>query len=144
MGAGSLFEGWGRSDVRPLLESVGSVFRRSARDIRESWHLVRHLGNHRKRVQALILLYVNIVFLLFYASICYVAALYVLVGVFGGLALGIRDSPWWFLLWLMPPFAFLLFHFVHGVGQTQFRKGIQAYRERHALQGAEEQKRKHA
>ncbi|WP_158333681.1 hypothetical protein [Bacillus sp. OxB-1] len=143
LGAGPLFEDGGRFDVRLLLESARSVLRRSAGDIRESWHLVRHLGNKRKQVHALVLLYVNIVFLLFYACICYVAVLFVLVGFVGGLALGIRESPWWFLLWLMPPFAFLLFHFVHGVAQIKFQEGIQAYRERHALPGEGERKRTH-
>ncbi|MFS0574097.1 hypothetical protein AB1K83_00545 [Sporosarcina sp. 179-K 3D1 HS] len=109
------------------------MFKQSVLDIRESWVLYRQVQDKSRKRKVLVLLYMNIGFLLVYAALCYVSLVYAIAGVVGGMILGFRESPWWFLLTLLPPFGFVLFYFVHLLGKTQFRKALQDYQRRHHL-----------
>lgn len=119
--------------MNSLWSEMRSMFRQLLVDIHETWALYRRLQGKGKKHKVLLLLYMNIVVLAVFLIFCYVSALYVLFGIVGGIWLGIKESPWWFLLTLLPPFAFLLFHFVLILGKTHYRKVIQNYRKRHLI-----------
>ena len=62
-----------------------------------------------------VLVYMNTGFFLLYASLCFGSILYILFGIIGGTILGITESPYWFLLFLLPIAALPFLYFVHNM-----------------------------
>lgn len=67
-----------------------------------------------------VLVYMNTCFFLVYASLCFISMIYILFGIIGGTILGIMESPYWFLLFLLPVAALPFLYFVHNIWTSNY------------------------
>ena len=86
-----------------------------------------------------VLVYMNTGFFLVYASLCFISMLYILFGIIGGAILGIKESPYWFLLILMPVAALPFLYFVHTIWTSYYPGFKKEYLTKHSIQVPQEE-----
>ena len=108
--------------------------KQSALEIKANWILSRRVQGKRNKISMYVLVYMNTGFFLVYASLCFISMLYILLGIIGGAILGINESPYWFLLFLLPIAALPFLYFVHSMWTSHYTSFKKEYLIKHSIQ----------
>ena len=115
--------------MKKILGNVWEVLKQSVSEIKAHWELSRRVQGRSLKMKAYILVYMTAGFFLVYSSLCFISMLYILFGLFGGVILGIMESPFWFFLCLLPIFALPFHYFVHVI----WTKNYQVFKEEYFI-----------
>ena len=125
--------------MKKIMINIREVLKQSASEIKANWKLSQRVQGKRKKMTMYVLVYMNIVFLLLYASLCSCSILYILFGIIGGAILGITESPYWFLLFLLPIAALPFLYFVHTLWTSYYSSFKKEYLTKHSIQVSTEE-----
>ena len=120
--------------MKKIMRNVWEVFKQSALEIKANWKLSQRVEGKSKKMKMYVLVYMNTGFFLVYASLCFISMLYILFGIIGGAILGIKESPYWFLLFLMPIAALPFLYFVHNIWISYYPGFKREYLIKNAIQ----------
>ncbi len=104
---------WRPKDMKKIWGNVSEVLKRSATEIKTNWKFSQLIQGRSQKMKMYALIYMNTGFFPVYVSLCFVSLLYLLFGIIGGTILGIKENPYWFLLFLLPAAVLPFMYFVH-------------------------------
>lgn len=119
--------------MKKIIRNIQVVLKQSVSEIKANWKLSQRVQGKGK-ISMYVLVYMNTIFLLLYASLCSCSILYILFGIIGGVILGIKESPYWFLLFLLPIAALPFLYFVHTLWTSYYSSFKKEYLIKHSIQ----------
>ena len=125
--------------MKKIMSNVREVLKQSASEIKANWKVSQLIQERSKKMKMYVLIYMNTGFFLVYASLCFISILYILFGIIGGTILGITESPYWFLLFLLPIAALPFLYFVHNIWTSYYPGFKSEYLTRHSIQVRQEE-----
>lgn len=120
--------------MKNIIRNIREVLKQSASEIKANWKLSRCVQGKRNKISMYVLVYMNTGFFLVYVSLCFISILYILFGIIGGAILGIKESPYWFLLFLLPIAAMPFLYFVHNMWTSHYTSFKNEYLSKHSIQ----------
>lgn len=103
----------GLQNVKKKVGNLWRALKESGSEIRANWKLSQLVQGKDQKMKMYILIYMNTGFFLVFASTCFVSIVYILFAIIGGTILGVVESPYWFLLYLLPVAALLPLRYVY-------------------------------
>lgn len=124
----------GLENVKKIIRNIWQVLKQSASEIKANWKFSQLVQGRSKKMKMYGLVYMNTCFFLVYASLCFISMIYILFGIIGGTILGIMESPYWFLLFLLPVAALPFLYFVHSIWTSNYSGFKKDYLKTHSIQ----------
>ncbi|CAM3229591.1 hypothetical protein FITA111629_11240 [Filibacter tadaridae] len=120
--------------MKKIMSGISKVLKESASEIKANWKFSQCVQERGKRIKVYVLIYMNIGFFLVYASLCFISILYILFGFIGGAVLGLKESPYYFFLFLLPVAALPFLYFVHNMWTSHYPIFKGEYFKKHSIQ----------
>lgn len=125
--------------MKKIMRNVWEVLKQSASEIKANWKFSQRVEGKREKISMYVLIYMNTIFFIVYVLICSISMLYILFGIIGGTILGIKESPYWFLLFLLPIAALPFLVFVHTYWTSHYSNFKKDYLKKHSIQVHQEE-----
>ncbi|KAA0955563.1 hypothetical protein FQ087_13215 [Sporosarcina sp. ANT_H38] len=125
--------------MKKIMRNVWEVLKQSAAEIKANWKFSQLVQGRSQKMKMYVLVYMNTGFFLVYASLCFISMLYILFGIIGGTVLGIKESPYWFFLFLLPVAALPFLYFVHNMWTSHYSGFKKEYLTKHSIQVSQEE-----
>ncbi|MER2090550.1 MAG: hypothetical protein ABS920_12490 [Sporosarcina sp.] len=120
--------------MQKIINNIREVLKQSTAEIKANWKLSQRVQGKKNKISMYVLVYMNTGFFLVYVSLCLISMLYILFGIIGGAILGIKESPYWFLLFLLPIAALPFLYFVHNMWTSHYPSFKKDYLTKHSIQ----------
>lgn len=125
--------------MKNIIRSIREVLKQSASEIKANWKFSQRVPDKRNKISMYALVYMITGYFLIYVSLCFISILYILFGIIGGAILGLKESPYWFLLFLLPITALPFLYFVHNMWTSHYTSFKNDYFIKHSIQVRQEE-----